>query len=201
MSPRRTWLDGRVDVFMDETRRLGLVCPRGPIGDEIQARVNAVVSTLRVSEATARREFGDEMIREMARATAAEVADEAPGSDPMTMPPTHIVSTALAGRTSAGLAIVAQLAITADMPYLDEDTAERVHQPIALICSWGILTERSAVRPGIVGVPEALIRRTIRELGKGIYHLDHGVVPTDGGDPIVLREALADNIRKLEAER
>ena len=137
MSPRKRWLDGRIDVFMSETNRLGPTCPRGPIGEEIRARVNAVALTLRVSEAPARREFDDEMIREMARTMAAEVADEAPGSDPMTMPPTQIVFTALAGRTSAGLAIVAELAMTADLTCLDDDTFERVDQALAMIVSWG----------------------------------------------------------------
>ncbi len=197
---RRTWLDSRVDVFMAEMRRLGLTCPRDPIVREIQARVIAVAATMGVTEVYARREFDDAMIRDMARHMAAGLDGEQPGSDPMTLPPTHIVSTGIAGRTSAGLAVVAQLAISADLPVLDEDTAENVHQATALICSWGVLTERSNSRPGVVAVPEALIHRTIRELGKGIHRLEKGVIPHDGGDPSALSAALADNIRILQAE-
>jgi hypothetical protein len=200
VSPRKTWLDSRIDVFMDETNRLGLTCPREPIGQEIQARVNTVAHAMRVTEATARREFTDEMIREMAQRMASELEAEKPGADPLTLPPTHVISTALAGRTSAGLAIAGQLAMTAGMPYFDNDSFDRVHQPIATICHWGILMERSASRPGLVAVPEALIHRTLRELGKAIHHLEEGVVPTDGGDPHVLREALVDNVSKLKAE-
>ncbi|WP_159846599.1 hypothetical protein [Nocardia sp. CY41] len=200
MTARRTWLDGRVNVFMAETNRLGLTCPRDPIGREIQARVTAVAATMGITEASARREFDDTTIREMARDMAAELEAEQPGADPMTLPPTHIVSTAVAGRTSAGLAVVAQLAISGDLPSLDEDTAENVHQAIALICSWGVLTECSAGRPGGVAVPEALIHRTIREFGTGIARLDNGVVPHDGGDPRALAAALADNMHLLQAE-
>lgn len=201
VSPRKTWLESKVDVFMDETGSLGLTCPRDPIGREIQARVCAVAATMGITEISARREFDDTMIRGMARRMAAELEAEKPGQDPMLLAPTHVVSTGLAGRSSAGLAIVAQLAISADMPALDEDTAERVHQAIALICNWGILIERSSgIRPGSVAVPEALIHRTIRELGKGIDRLDNGVVPHDGADPTALREALADNVSQLQAE-
>ncbi|WP_216917958.1 hypothetical protein [Nocardia noduli] len=52
----------------------------------------------------------------------------------------------------------------------------------------------------MIAVHEALIHRTIRELGKGIARLDSGVVPSDGGDPGELRTALNDNIAALHAE-
>ncbi|NNH73804.1 hypothetical protein HLB23_28790 [Nocardia uniformis] len=200
VSPRKTWLDGRVDVFLDESRHLGLTCSRDPVRHEIEMRVSAVAATLRVSEATAQREFDDHTIREMARRMSTVLEAEKPGSDLLTLPPTHTVPTAIAGRTSAGLAIVAELAATADLPNLDENAADTMHQAIALICTWGIMTERSSSLPGMVAVPEALIHRTIRELARGIHRLDSGTVPYDGGDPDELRAALEDNIRQLRNE-
>ncbi|WP_157978404.1 MULTISPECIES: hypothetical protein [Nocardia] len=82
MSPRRTWLGDRIDVFVAEAQRLNLSCARGPVGEQIQARVTAVADTMGVTKATARRESGDDLIREMACSVAAVLAHEKPGSDP-----------------------------------------------------------------------------------------------------------------------
>ncbi|MGF0320485.1 MULTISPECIES: hypothetical protein [Nocardia] len=196
MSPRRTWLDGRIDVFMAETQRLGLVCPREPVGLEIQARVEAVATALRVTEQTARRDFDDETIQNMAQNMAFQLAREQPGADILTLAPTHVLSTALAGRTNAGLAVGAQLALTASPT---TNIPDQIHQVVDLVFFWGILIERSAARPGQVAVPEALIHRTVREFGKAIALLDAGARPADGGDPTELRVALTDNVTALES--
>lgn len=108
---------------MYETNRLGPTFPREPISQEIQARVNAVAHAMRVTEATARREFIDEMIREMAQRMASELE----AGKAWRRPP-DLATDALAGRTSAGLAIAGQLAMPAGIPYFDDDTFDRVHQ-------------------------------------------------------------------------
>lgn len=120
-------------MFVAEAARLGLTCARGPVGEQIQARVAAVADSMGVTEAAARREFGDDLIREMARSVAAVLAHEEPGADPTDLAPTHVVPTGVAGHSSAGLAIVAQLSITGDLSEIVDAHAE-VHQAIALIC-------------------------------------------------------------------
>lgn len=177
---------------------LGLTCAREAIAEQIQERVRAVAMAMGITEVSARREFTDDMIRAMARRIAEELQAEQPGSDPLELPRTHTVPIGLAGRTSAGLAIVAQLTITNSARA--GVSVHQASQAIALIVSWGILTERSMEHPSVVAVPEALLHRTIRELGKAISLLDRGALPDDGGDPVVLRKELANNIVMLEGE-
>ncbi len=78
---------------------------------------------------------------------------------------------------------------------------EAARQALALVTAWGILIERASDRSeGVVQVPEAVMHRASRELGKGVLHLEDGVVPVDGGDPTQLSQALMTNIAALDDE-
>jgi hypothetical protein len=78
--PRRTWLDSKIDVFLEELAASGMHLGRQRAGELITGHVRAVATLLRVTEATARTYLGDEIIKDMARRMLFEVAGERPGA-------------------------------------------------------------------------------------------------------------------------
>jgi hypothetical protein len=102
--PRRTWLDSKVDVFLEELAASGMHLDRQRAGELITGQVRAVAALLRVTEATARTYLGDEIIKDMARRMLFEVAGERPGADLMEAPRTVPLPLALVGITVAALA-------------------------------------------------------------------------------------------------
>jgi hypothetical protein len=81
--PRRTWLDSKIDVFLEELAASGTHLDRQRAGELITGQVRAVATLMRVTEATARTYLGDEIIKDMARRMLFEVAGERPGADLM----------------------------------------------------------------------------------------------------------------------
>ena len=79
--PRRTWLDNKVDVFLEELAASGMHLDRQRAGELITGQVRAVATLMRVTEATARTYLDDEVIKDMARRMLFEVAGERPGAD------------------------------------------------------------------------------------------------------------------------
>ena len=86
--PRRTWLDSKIGVFVEELAASGMHLDRQRAGELITGQVRAVATLMRVTEATARSYLGDEIIKDMARRMLFEVADERPGADLMDAPRT-----------------------------------------------------------------------------------------------------------------
>ena len=77
--PRRTWLDGKIDVFLEELAASGMHLERQRAGELIPGQVRAVATLMIVSEATGRTRRGREIIKDMARRMLFEVAGERPG--------------------------------------------------------------------------------------------------------------------------
>ena len=107
--PRRTWLDSKIDVFLEELAASGMHLDRHRAGELITGQVRAVATLMRVTEATARTYLGDEIIKDMARRMLFEVAGERPGADLMEAPRTVPLSLALVGITVAALAEAMQV--------------------------------------------------------------------------------------------
>ena len=84
--PRRTWLDSKIDVFLEELAASGMHLDRQRAGELITGQVRAVAALVRVTEATARTYLGDEIIKDMARRMLFQVAVERPGADLMEAP-------------------------------------------------------------------------------------------------------------------
>jgi hypothetical protein len=82
--PRRTWLDSKIDVFLEELAASGMHLDRQRAG----GLVRAVAALAGVTEATARTYLGDEAIKDMARRMLFEVVGERPGADLMEAPRT-----------------------------------------------------------------------------------------------------------------
>jgi hypothetical protein len=102
--PRRTWLDDKIDVFLEELAASGMHLDRHRAGELIIGQVRAVAALMGITEASARGHPDDEMIKDMARRMLFEVADERPGADLMEAPRTVPLPLALAGITVAALA-------------------------------------------------------------------------------------------------
>ncbi|WP_305779115.1 hypothetical protein [Nocardia nova] len=198
MSPRKTWLDARVDVALSELKQYGLNMPRDRMSSDIQARVAAVAAQMGITEKSARTYITDDVVRTVARDLAVSVAHEAPGGDPLELPATHTIPTGLVGRTIAGLSIVAQLA-AANPPATPDELIFDVSQPTQLIFHWGIAVER-ALDGAVIRIHEALVHRTIRELNRAVASLREGAQTADGNDPEKLAEALERNVQDLQAE-
>ena len=107
--PRRTWLDGKIDVFLEELAASGMHLDRQRAGELITGQVRAVATLMRVTEATARNYLDDESIKDMARRMLFEVAGERPGADLLEAPRTVPLPLALVGITVAALAEAMQV--------------------------------------------------------------------------------------------
>jgi hypothetical protein len=60
--PRRTWLDSKIDVFLEELAASGMHLDRQRAGELITGQVGAVAALMSLTEATARTYLGDEIV-------------------------------------------------------------------------------------------------------------------------------------------
>ena len=65
--PRRTWLDSKISVLLEELAESGMRLDRQRAGELITGQVRAVAALMGVTEASARRYLGDEAVKDMAR--------------------------------------------------------------------------------------------------------------------------------------
>jgi hypothetical protein len=79
--PRRTWLDDKADVLLEELSGSGMHLDRQRAAELITERVRAAATAGGVTEPTARRYLDDETLRDMARRMLFEFVDEQPGAD------------------------------------------------------------------------------------------------------------------------
>lgn len=81
-APRRTWLDSKLDVFLEKLAASGMHLDWQRAGELITGQFRVVATLMRVTEATARACLGDETIKDIARRVLSGVAGERPGADP-----------------------------------------------------------------------------------------------------------------------
>ena len=107
--PRRTWLDQKVDVLLEELAASGMDVDRQRAGELITDRVRAVAALMRVTAPTARKYLDDETVRDMARRMLFEFAAEQPGADLLVVPRTVPVPLVFVGIIVAALAEAMQV--------------------------------------------------------------------------------------------
>ena len=107
--PRRTWLDQKVDVLLEELAASGMDVDRQRAGELITGRVRAVAALMRVTAPTARKYLDDETVRDMARRMLFEFAAEQPGADLLVVPRTVPVPLVFVGIIVAALAEAMQV--------------------------------------------------------------------------------------------
>jgi hypothetical protein len=101
--PRRTWLDSKIDAFLEELAASGMHLDRQRLGGLITGQVRAVATLMRVTEAAARSHLGGQIIKDMVRRTLLEVTSERPGAGPMEASRPVPLPLALVGITVAAL--------------------------------------------------------------------------------------------------
>ena len=151
--PRRTWLDSKIDVFLEELAASGMHLDRQRAGELITGQVRAVATLMRVTEATARGYLGDEIIKDMARRMLFQVAGERPGADLMGAPRTVPLPLALVGITVAALAEAMQVRAANEPPGHLGDVIATYAQALSGFGQVTAGAARTGRRPGRDPVP------------------------------------------------
>ena len=195
--PRRTWLDDKIDVFLEELAASGMHLDRHRAGELITGQVRAVAALLRVTEATARTYLdGDEIIKDMARRMLFEVAGERPGADLMEAPRTVPLPLALVGITVAALAEAMQVRAANEPP---DHLREVITTYAQTLSGLGQITADTAPEqagnPAEILFPPALLRRAARYIsGAADLAANGGKLPE--GIPETARNQLAATLRR-----
>ena len=194
--PRRTWLDSKIDVFLEELAASGMHLDRQRAGELITGQVRAVATLMRVTEATARTYLGDEIIKDMARRMLFEVAGERPGADLIEAPRTVPLPLALVGITVAALAEAMQVRAANEPPAHLGDVITTYAQTLS---GFGQVTAGAAPEqagnPAEILFPPALLRRAARYIsGAADLAADGGKLPD--GIPETARNQLAATLRR-----
>jgi hypothetical protein len=194
--PRRTWLDSKIDVFLEELAVSGMHLDRQRAGELITVQVRALAILMRVTEATARNYLDDEIIKDMARRMLFEVVDERPGADLMEAPRTVPLSLALVGITVAALAEAMQVRAANEPPDHLGDVIATYAQTLS---GFGQITAGTALKQAgnsaEILFPPALLRRAARYIsGAADLAANGGKLPD--GIPETARNQLAATLRR-----
>ena len=195
--PRRTWLDSKIDVFLEELAASGMHLDRQRAGELITGQVRAVATLMRVIEATARTYLDDdEIIKDMARRMLFQVAGERPGADLMEAPRTVPLPLTLVGTTVAALAEAMQVRAANEPPDHLPDVITTYAQALSGL---GQITADAALRhagnPAGILFPPALLRRAARYIsGAADLAASGGKLPD--GIPETARSQLVTTLRR-----
>jgi hypothetical protein len=159
---RRTWLDHKIDVFLEELAASSMHLDRHRAGELITGQVHAVAALLRVTEATARSYLGDEIIKDMAQRMLFEVAGERPGADLLEAPRTVPLPLALVGITVASLAEAMQVRAANELPDHLGDVITTYAQVLSGLGQITAAAPEQVGNPAGILFPPALLRRAAR---------------------------------------
>ena len=194
--PRPTWLDNKIDVFLEELAASSMHLDRQRAGELITGQVRAVATLMRVTEATARGYLDDEIVKDMARRMLFEVAGERPGADLMGAPRTVPLPLALVGITVAALAEAMQVRAANEPPDHLRDVITTYAQALS---GFGQITAGAAPEqagnPAGILFPAALLRRAARYISIAADLAASGCKLPDG-IPETAREQLAATLRR-----
>ena len=194
--PRRTWLDDKIDLFLEEPTASGMHLARQRAGELISGQVRAVAILMGVTETSARSYLDDEIIKDMARRMLFEVAGERPGADLMEAPRTVPLPLALVGITVAALAEAMQVRAANEPPDHLRDVITTYAQTLS---GFGQVTAGAAPEqagnPAEILFPPALLRRAARYIsGAADLAANGGKLPD--GIPETARHQLAATLRR-----
>jgi hypothetical protein len=181
MTPRPTWINGRVDALLAELHDLGMSVSRAAATALIHERVQWVSSEMGISPTAARRYLTDDTLADLARAMVISVADETPGADVIQSPRTAAVPLPILGRCIAGLAEAIQIRLREldDIEHL-RTTVSQLAQALSAV---GQVTydhpPDPAGRAPVVMMPPGLVNRAARYLEAAATLVQAGVLPED----------------------
>jgi hypothetical protein len=187
---RRTWLDSKIDVFLEELAASGMRLDPQRAGELITGQVRAVAALMSVTEATARSYLGDEIITDMARRILFEVVGERPGADLLESPRTVRLPLALVGITVAALGEAMQVRAANEPPGHLGDVITTYAQTLS---GFGQITADAAAGqagdPAEILFPPALLRRAARYISGAADPAANGC-KLPGGIPETARSQL-----------
>jgi hypothetical protein len=195
--PRRTWLDDKADLLLEELSASGMHLDRQRAAELITERVRAVAAAVGVTKPTARRYLDDATLRDMARRMLFEFVDEQPGADLMQVPRTVPMSLILVGRTIAALAEAMQIRAA------NEPAADGLGDVVATygqtLSGLGQITAQTASgqvsNSQEIMFPPALLRRAARYISNAAdLAANGGELP--GGVPETARHVFAAALRR-----
>ena len=182
MTPKPTWVDGRVDVLLAALHDLGMSASRAAATELIHERVQWVSTQTGISPAAARRYLTDDALADLARTLVISVADETPGADVTASARTAAIPLPVLGRCIAGLAEAIQLRLRErdDIDHL-RTTVAQLAQALSAI---GQITSDHTPDPTgraatAVMMPPGLVNRAARYLEAAAILVHQGVLPED----------------------
>ena len=181
MTPKPTWVDGRVDALLATLHDLGMSVSRAAATALIRERVRWVSSQMGISATAARRYLTDDTLADLARAMVISVADETPGADVIESPRTAAVPLPILGRCIAGLAEAIQIRLREldDIDHL-RSTVGQLAQALSAI---GQVTSDHPPDPAgraaaaVILMPPGLVNRAARYLEAAATLVRQGVLP------------------------
>jgi hypothetical protein len=188
MSPKQTWVDGRVDVLLAALHGLGLSASRAAAADLIHERVRWVSSQTGISPAAAQRYLTDQALEALAQTMAFTLVQETPGADVIEAPRTAGVPLPLVGRCIAGLAEAVQVRLHEldDIDHVRVTVAQLAHSLSAI--GQVTATPTDSGQPGdpagpvVIMMPPGLVHRAARYLDAAATLVTLGALP-DGVHP------------------
>jgi hypothetical protein len=181
MTPKSSWVDGRVDALLAALHELGMSASRAAVTELIHERVQWVSSQMAISPTAARRYLTDDALADLARTMVVSVADETPGADVIGSARTAAVPLPVLGRCIAGLAeaIQTRLYELDDIEHM-RTTVAQLAQALSAI---GQVTSDQAPGPAggaaVVMMPPGLVNRAARYLEAAATLVNEGVLPED----------------------
>ena len=182
MTPKPTWVDGRVDVLLAALHDLGMSASRAAATDLVHERVRWVSSQMGIAPAAARRYLTDDAVADLARTLVISVADETPGADVTESARTAAVPLPILGRCIAGLAEAIQIRLREldDIDHLRTTVAQLAQ---ALSAIGQITSDHAPDHAGraatLVMMPPGLVNRAARYLEAAAILVHEGVLPED----------------------
>lgn len=181
LMPTRTWIDGKAEVLMEELAASGMYLGRETAAGMIKDRVAVVAEQAGITELTARRYFGDEDVRAIARELLFEFVDEQPGADVTQLPRTVLLPFESLGRTFSALAEALQIRAANES---GDSLVHTVGMGSQIISALGLILAEEAARQTQTGksvaFPQALLRRAARFIRAAGHQLaGGGDVPAD----------------------
>lgn len=181
MTPKPSWVDGRVDALLAALHELGMSVSRAAATELIHERVQWVSVQMGISPTAARRYLTDDALADLARTMVVSVADETPGADVIESARTAAVPLAILGRCIAGLAEAIRLRLRE----LDdiEHTRTTVDHLAQTLSAVGQVTADHAPAPAdgaaVIMMPPGLVNRAARYLEAAASLVNEGVLPED----------------------
>jgi hypothetical protein len=155
---RQTWIDRHVDIMVEELAGLGLTARREPMADLLRDRIRSIAAQLGVSEQTSRGYLTTDLVRQLAKGMAVQLADEHPGADLHELPRTVPLDRIGLGRLLRGLATSARILAAGD-------EHDRGDECLGLLFDVGIFVpDTPTEKPAAVLLPPAALTRAARLL-------------------------------------